>query len=201
MSHCGNRHDRTEYISPGTSYFESSGAESGTYGTERWCDGANQVSRETAFPLTDAQGAGDIVGEESSGNENSSDGIGESASVTDITDCLEFIGEVRQAFWSNPRNSEAVWSGSCTAPRFDFGPGRPTQTPQRRGAYAFGDSSTLCTESERESSITFPRVPYRRRGFPESLAQLRACLSQIPPRLPPRKSEHLIDNTFCTDHT
>lgn len=145
MSHCGNGHDRTEYISPGTSYFESSGAERGTYGTERWRDGANQVFRETIFPLTDAQGAGrasraegavaaggsrrtrlasagdgDIVGEESSGNESSSDGIGESASVADITDCLEFIGEVRQAFWSNPRNSEAVWSGSCTAPRFDL---------------------------------------------------------------------------------
>eukprot|EP00752_Nemacystus_decipiens_P001573 g1534.t1 len=113
-----------------TSYFESSGAESGNYGTERWRSGAIPATElvGTAFKGIDTQGtggasgandvaggeagagvAGEIrctklilgsegdgedIGEESSENDSSSDGIGESASVADITDCLEFIGEV-----------------------------------------------------------------------------------------------------------
>lgn len=46
-------------------------------------------------------GEGDDEGDggESSGSNSSSDGIGESGSVSDITDCLDFIGEVSRALW------------------------------------------------------------------------------------------------------
>lgn len=129
-SHCGNVHDRTEYNSDCTSYFESSGAESGNYGTEKWRFGATPAGLGgTSFQGIFVQGGGvsgaeggidggggaggtgehrgarfvlagegddESAGEESSADDSSSDGIGESASVADITDCLDFVGEVSQ---------------------------------------------------------------------------------------------------------
>lgn len=128
-SRCGNGRDRTDYNSTCTSYFESSGAESGQYGRESWHYGAILATEETelggpSFQLICAQGGGRAEGvggtggagggrrtrlvsadeengegggEGSSGDDSSSsDGIGESASVADITECLDCIGDVSQ---------------------------------------------------------------------------------------------------------
>lgn len=142
-THCGTGHDRTELTSTGTSYFESSGAESGNYGVESWrygaapappeaqlggrfqgiyaqgdagvsgtddgaedSEGADGTGRNRRTRLISAgEGDGGCGDEESSGDDSSSDGIGESASVADITDCLDFIGEVSQALWRTSSSS------------------------------------------------------------------------------------------------
>lgn len=166
-SHCGNGygHDRTEYSSTCTSYVESSGAESGSHGKERWRCGAIPATRETEFGGTRfkgvcAPGGGGVSGAEdgggsgggasgvsctscawlasscegkgeggidaSPGDDSSSDGIGESASVADITDCLDFIGEVSQALRRISRE-QAPWVVSrptlCTLFRLYVCPG------------------------------------------------------------------------------
>lgn len=108
-----------------TSYVGSSGAESSNWGMERWRNGAGPQTRIndlrsyqlicahvgiggakggaegrvgealTAASESDKEG-GSGAGEGNSENESSSDGMGESLSVADITECLDFIGNVSE---------------------------------------------------------------------------------------------------------
>ncbi|CAM9201076.1 unnamed protein product, partial [Ectocarpus fasciculatus] len=104
-----------------TSYVGSSGAESSNWGMERWRNGAGPQTRRndlrsyqlicTHVGIGDAKGgaeggggasltatgendkeSGSGAGEGISENDSSSDGMGESLSVADITECLDFIG-------------------------------------------------------------------------------------------------------------